>query len=168
MNNKINDNIERIRNASPLDLPQAILDIELYDQETAQDLFDKIHAEFGKEDIIDNVVTPVFTSIIDGVLAHPKFKGFAAKSGLSAQKVMKECKEFNYDGKVIYMMPDAFVEHRNEINHEIAWGKENREKYIRESYSNLSAMGRYKMQKVKENGSKKNLKDDYTNNSSKR
>ena len=165
MNNKINDNIERIRNASPLDLPQAILDIELYDQETAQDLFDKIHAEFGKEDIIDNVVTPVFTSIIDGVLAHPKFKGFAAKSGLSAQKVMKECKEFNYDGKVIYMMPDAFVEHRNEINHEIAWGKENREKYIRESYSNLSAMGRYKMQKVKENGSKKNLKDDYTNKS---
>ena len=165
MDNKINDNIERIRNASPLDLPQAILDTELYDLETAQDLFDKVHAEFEKEDIIDNVVTPVFTSIIDGFLAHPKFKGLASKSGLSAQKVMKECKEFNYDGKLIYMMPDAFVEHRNEIDHEIAWGQENRSQYIRESYSNLSAMGRYKKQKVKENGSKKNLKDEYSNES---
>ncbi|MBR6840857.1 MAG: hypothetical protein IKM77_00935 [Prevotella sp.] len=157
------DNIEqRIKNASPLDLPQTLLDIELYNQETAQDLFDKVHAEFEKEDIIDNVVTPVFTSIIDGFLAHPKFKGLASKSGLSAQKVMKECKEFNYDGKVIYMMPDAFVEHRNEVDKEISWGQENRSQYIRESFSNLSAMGRYKMSKVKENGSKKNLLDEYT------
>ena len=162
MNNRFNDNIERIKNASLLDLPQTILDIELYDQETAQDLFDKVHDEFGKEDIIDNVVTPVFSSIIDGFLAHPKFKGLASKSGLSAQKVMKECKEFNYDGKVIYMMPDAFVEHKNEVDKEISWGQENRSQYIRESFSNLSAMGRYKMSKVKENSSKKNLTDEYT------
>lgn len=162
MNNNTKKNIERIKNASLLDLPQTILDAELYDQETAQDLFDKVHAEFDKEDIIDNVVTPVFTSIIDGFLAHPKFKGLASKSGLSAQKVMKECKEFNYDGKVIYMMPDAFVEHRNEVDKEISWGHENRSQYIRESFSNLSAMGRYKMSKIKENGSKKNLTDEYT------
>jgi hypothetical protein len=139
------------------------MEMELYEKETAQELMDKIYADFQKEDVINNVVTPVFTSIIDGFLAHPKFKGLAAKSGLSAQKVMKECQEFNYDGKLIYMMPDAFVEHRNEIDHEIAWGQENRSKYIRKSYSDLSAMGRYKKQKVKENGSKKNLKDEYSN-----
>lgn len=160
--NKLEDIQQRIKNASPLDLPQTLLDIELYNQETAKDLFDKVYAEFEKEDIIDNVVTPVFTSIVDGFLAHPKFKGLASKSGLSAQKVMKECKEFNYDGKVIYMMPDAFLEHKNEVDKEISWGQESRSQYIRESFSNLSAMGRYKMSKVKEDSSRKNLMDDYT------
>ena len=64
--------IKKLENVSPLDLPQALIEIELYEQQTAQELMDEIHNEFQKEDIIDNVVTPVFTTIIDGLLAHPK------------------------------------------------------------------------------------------------
>jgi hypothetical protein len=155
--------MQRIKSASPLDLPQTLIDLELYEQETAQELFDKVNNEFQKEDIIDNVMTPVFTTIIDGLLAHPKFKGISSKSGLSANRVMKECKEFNYDGKIVNLMPDAFVEHRNEQDTQQLWGQKNRSKYIREMYHNPSEMNRYKARKIEENGAKKNLHDEYRN-----
>lgn len=158
---QINEEIEKLKNASPFDLPQALIEIELYEHETAQELLDKIHADFQKEDIIDNVVTPVFTTMIDGVLAHPRFKKIASKSGLNANRVMKECKDFNYDGKIISLMPDAFVEYRNEKDEQALWGSENRGEYIRSIYENTSAMNRYKKNKVSENGTTKNIKDEY-------
>ena len=152
----------RIESASPLDLPQTLMEIELYEQETAIELFDKVNDEFIREDIIDNVVTPVFYTMIDGLLAHPKFKGIVSKSRLSAGRVMKECKEFNYDGKIVNMMPDSFVEHQNEIRAEELWGHDNRSKYIREAYQSPSEMNRYKLKKVEENGTRKNMMDEYT------
>ena len=159
-----NEEIKRhIESASPLDLPKVLMEIELYEQETAIELFDKVNDEFIREDIIDNVVTPVFYTMIDGLLAHPKFKGVVSKSGLSAGRVMKECKEFNYDGKIVNMMPDSFIEHQNETNAEELWGHDNRSKYIREAYHNPSEMNRYKLKKVEENGARKNMKDEYTN-----
>jgi len=157
----LTEKIKKLENVSPLDLPQALIEIELYEQQTAQELMDEIHNEFQKEDIIDNVVTPVFTTIIDGLLAHPKFKGIAQKSGLSANRVMRECKDFNYDGKIVNLMPDAFVEYKNEKEFQTHWGKENRSKYIRSVYENTSAMNRYKKSKVEEAGGKKNITDEY-------
>ena len=153
--------IENLENVSPLDLPQALVDIELYEQETAKEMMDRIHADFQKEDIVNNVVTPVFTTMIDGFLAHPRFKRIASKTGLSAQRVMRECKDFNYDGKIVSLMPDAFVEYENEKDYQELWGKENRSVYIRSVYENTSAMNRYKKSKVSENGAKKNLQDEY-------
>lgn len=159
-----NEEIKRhIESASPLDLPNVLMEIELFEQETAIELFDKINDEFIREDIIDNVVTPVFYTMIDGLLEHPKFEGIVSKSGLSAGRVMKECKEFNYDGKIVNMMPDSFVEHQNETRAEELWGHDNRSKYIREAYHNPSEMNRYKLKKVEENGTKKNMMDEYTN-----
>lgn len=160
-NEKFNASIDRIKSASPLDLAQTLMEIELYEQETAKELFDKINDEFSREEIVNNVVTPVFTTMVDGLLAHPKFKGMASKSGLSAGRVMRECQEFNYDGNILNLMPDAFVEYRNETSQQQLWGQENRSKYIREAYHNPSEMNRYKAQKVKENGTKKNLQDEY-------
>lgn len=157
----LTEKIKKLENVSPLDLPQALIEIELYEQQTAQELMDEIHNEFQKEDIIDNVVTPVFTMIIDGLLAHPKFKGVASKSGLSANRVMRECKDFNYDGKIVKLMPDAFVEYKNEKDFQTLWGKENRSEYIRSVYENTSAMNRYKKSKVEEAGGKKNITDEY-------
>lgn len=157
----LTEKIKKLENVSPLDLPQALIEIELYEQQTAQELMDEIHNEFQKEDIIDNVVTPVFTTIIDGLLAHPKFKGVASKSGLSANRVMRECKDFNYDGKIVKLMPDAFVEYKNEKEFQILWGKENRSEYIRSVYENTSAMNRYKKSKVEESSGKKNITDEY-------
>lgn len=157
----LENKIENLGNVSPLDLPQALVDIELYEQETAKEMMDRIHADFQKEDIVNNVVTPVFTTMIDGVLAHPRFKRIASKTGLSAQRVMRECKDFNYDGKIVSLMPDAFVEYRNEKDYQELWGKDNRIVYIRSVYENTSAMNRYKKSKVSENGAKKNLQDEY-------
>ena len=161
MKQNLDDIRQRIETASPLELPQAIMEVELYEQETARELLEKVNDEFRREEVIDNVVTPVFTTVIDGILAHPKFKGLASKSGLSAQRVMKECAEFRYDGKIVYLMPDAFVEYRNEKGEARLWGQENRSKYIRDTYHDTSAMGRYKNERVEENGVRKNLEDEY-------
>ncbi len=161
IDNQIKNKIENLGNVSPLDLPQALVDIELYEQETAKEMMDRIHADFQKEDIVNNVVTPVFTTMIDGVLAHPRFKRIASKTGLSAQRVMRECKDFNYDGKIVSLMPDAFVEYRNEKDYQELWKKDNRSVYIRSVYENTSAMNRYKKSKVSEKGAKKNLQDEY-------
>ena len=161
IDDNLKNKIENLGNVSPLDLPQALVDIELYEQETAKEMMDRIHADFQKEDIVNNVVTPVFTTMIDGVLAHPRFKRIASKTGLSAQRVMRECKDFNYDGKIVSLMPDAFVEYRNEKDYQELWGKDNRSVYIRSVYENTSAMNRYKKSKVSENGAKKNLQDEY-------
>ena len=69
------------------------------------------------EEIIDNVVTPVLSTVVDSVLAMKCFKGVYRKMGLSAQRVIQECQSFNYDGQVTFLMPDSFVE--SKINAEI-------------------------------------------------
>ena len=104
--------IEELRNASPLQIPSIIKDIELHDQETAFDLYDKISAQFAKEDMIDTIVNPSICTVIDGVLALPCFQGVSRKVGLSAQRVMDECRSFNYDAKLSFLMPDSQVESR--------------------------------------------------------
>ncbi len=153
--------MEKLEKASPLEIPNILQRIELYDQETAEELIDKVNSEFQKEGIIDNVITPVIASIADGILRHPKFKGVAQKAGLSTTRVMQECKNFNYDGSIISMMPDAFVEYHNRTEAEKQWGMDNRSEYIRTQFANSNSMNRYKNNIVVENGNRKNLKDEY-------
>lgn len=160
-NDSFQSSIEQLRQASPFDIPNLLIDMELYDKETAEDLFEKINNDFQKEDIINNVVTPVMTSVIDGVLTHKCFKGTTQKLGLSSTRVIQECQSFNYDGNVISLMPDAFVEYRNRTATEHDWGKENRSQYIRSVYENTYKMNQYKEKKREESGEGKNMIDEY-------
>lgn len=162
-NENFKASIDRIKAASPLELPYVLMEIEMYEQKTAQELLDRISSDFQKEELVDNVVTPVLTTVVDSLLAHPRFKGVAAKSGLSAQRVMQECKNFNYDGKIVNLMPDARIEYLNQTNSQEMWKQVNRSEYVRSLYANPTEMNRYKQQKIKENGSKKNLRDEYLN-----
>lgn len=138
------------------------MQLEQYDCETAMELFDRINREFDKEDLMNNVLTPVTTTIIDSLLMLPVFKGITRKLGLSANRIMVECQAFNYDGSILYLQPDSFVEKSNQDSINSAWGENHRPNYERSKYENTSKMGRYKKEVVEKAGGKKNLTDEYT------
>ena len=64
---------DRIKNASPLELPYVLMEAELYDQQSSYELYEEVSKTFEGEGIIDNVVTPVITTMVDGVLAMKCF-----------------------------------------------------------------------------------------------
>lgn len=145
-----------------MEVPFLLMELEQYDCQTAMELFEKINSDFRKEDLMDGVLNPVMTTIVDSLLMLPAFKGIARKLGLSANRVMAECQSFNYDGSILYLQPDSFIEKSNQdaINEE--WGASHRAEYDRSRYVNASKMGRYKKKIVQEAGGKKNLTDEYT------
>lgn len=151
-----------MNDASPLEVPFLLMQLEQYDCESAQEMLERINNDFQKENIINNVVTPVMTSVVDSLLMLPLFKGFTRKIGLNANRVMTECSSFNYDGQAIYLLPDSFIESSNQEILSKEWGGKNRPSYNRSAYENTSEMGKYKKKIVKENSSRKNITDEYT------
>ena len=79
--------IEELKKVSALDLPAKILEFELTDGQSAFEIFDKLSAQFAKEDFLENVVEPTFCAMIDGILDMSCFKGVTRKLGLTAQRV---------------------------------------------------------------------------------
>lgn len=158
---EIDKQIEKIKKASPLELPYIIMETELHDKQSAYELYEEVSKTFDGEGIIDNVVAPVITTIVDGVLAMPCFRGVSRKLGLSSQRVMHECKSFNYEGNVSFLMPDSFVESKNSAEAQKLWGDENRSEYIRDQFENKFSMDKYKKKKIIENGSRINMEDEY-------
>ena len=58
-----------INNASIFDLPQALIDAELYDEEDAHKVVEQVYADFEKGgNVLDSIVKPTFFSIFDGLL----------------------------------------------------------------------------------------------------
>lgn len=153
---------ERMDKASPLEVPYLLMELEQYDCETAIGLLDKINREFDREDMMNNVLNPVTTTIIDSLLMLPVFKGFTRKLGLSANRIIVECQTFNYDGSILYLQPDSFVEKSNQESINESWGESHRPVYDRSRYENASTMGRYKKKVVEKSGGRKNLQDEYT------
>ena len=156
------DQINRIKTASPLGLPQVLIDMELYDKQRAKDLFNEVNEKFDRESMETNVIMPVFTTITDAILDLKCFRGLTKKLGLTSNRVIGECRDFNYDGKISMLLPDSFAENRNQQEIQREWAQDKRSEYIRSQYENVSAMGRYKKSKVEENGSRKNMTDEYT------
>ena len=48
---------KKINEASPLEVPFLLMQLEQYDCESAQDMLERINKDFQKEDMINNVVT---------------------------------------------------------------------------------------------------------------
>ena len=113
----------KIKDASPLELPFAIMQTELHDEKSASLVYDEVSKTFEGEGIIDNVVTPVILTVVDGILAMKCFKGVARKGGLNAQRVMQECTSFTYDGKIGYLIPDSFVDSKYINEHQKRWAE---------------------------------------------
>lgn len=64
-----------INNASIFDLPQALIDAELYDEEDAPKVVEQVYADFEKGgNVLDSIVKPTFFSIFDGFLQMDMLK----------------------------------------------------------------------------------------------
>ena len=115
--------INAIKKASPLDLPKVLINMELYDAQRAKDLFDEINEQFNRTSMEENIILPIFTTITDAILDLKCFRGVTKKLGLSSNRILGECRNFNYEGKISMLMPDSFVENRQQQIAQSKWAK---------------------------------------------
>lgn len=155
------DMIERLKTSSPLDLPKAIIETELHDRLSAKDLFDEVNAQFDRESVETDVIMPVFTTIADSILDLKCFHGMTKKLGLTSSRIVAECRDFNYYGRISLLMPDSFAENRNQTDEQKAWADKNRPEYIRAQFENVATMGRYKKRIAQKSGQGKNIVNEY-------
>lgn len=99
MDDERNQNIEKLKCASPLEVTKILYEMELYDKKSSQEIIDEVYEQFASgENMTEEIVKPVFLSVIDGLLeASPQMRK-AKKHGLTASRVLTECEQFSYDG----------------------------------------------------------------------
>ena len=161
--------IYRLTDCSPLEASKIIQELELYDQENAQEVIDRITEEMkGSGGLTETVVKPVVYSLVDGILETTSFGKTARKKGLTASRVIQECESFNYDqGYEISDTNDinGWTEYRNigektRRNFKI-YGKR-RKAYVRKKFNDPEKLKQYKKDKFKESNGRINVEDEYT------
>lgn len=106
--------LEELHYASPLDSTKILREMELYDQKASQAIIDEVYEQFETGDNIkDEVLKPVFLSVIDGFLESTELGKKARKKGLTASRVIQECEAFRYDGENEITDINSFVEYKN-------------------------------------------------------
>ena len=131
---------DKIRNASPLDLPFILQQAELYEKKETREVIDEVYAEFYRNDnLVEQIVVPIFTSIADGFLESTSATRKLRGKGLTASRIVRQCQSFSYD-KIDSdtFDPDGYLEWKNirdktrEDFHQYA--EENRPIYNRDVY----------------------------------
>lgn len=164
MSNNVSKTIKKLKKASPLESARILQDMEMYDAKSSQEIIDEVYEQFENgENMEEEILKPVFMSIADGLLEATASGRAARKKGLTASRVLQDCKEFSYGEK-----PDnttnvnGYTEYKNmkEFNNlnpnmHQEYSAENRKKL----YEDKGAMERYKNNRVI---GEKTLKDEYT------
>lgn len=159
---------EKIRNASPLDLPSILREAELYDKKETRDVIDEVYMEFSRNDnLVEQIVVPIFTSIADGFLESTATTRKLRRKGLTAYRIVCQCQSFSYDqNETCVFGPDGYVEWKN-IREKTAedfqqYAEENRPSYSRDLYEDKKRLEEYKQNKFANNGGRINATDEYT------
>lgn len=176
--------IEELEYASPLEISRLLQEMELYDEKTSQEVLDEVHEKFDSaEHLEDEVLKPVFMSVIDGLLEATSGGRAARKKGLTASRVVEECTSFSYDDlEDNHTNVNGYTEYKN-INHDEIeyhvqlekWKKDGKngdrpqyngsvnsnstQEYVRSNLEDSSAMNDYK---EKQRHGEKKIKDEYT------
>lgn len=159
---------DKIRNASPLDLPFILQQAELYEKKETREVIDEVYAEFYRNDnLVEQIVVPIFTSIADGFLESTSATRKLRRKGLTASRIVSQCQSFSYD-KIDSdtFDPDGYLEWKNirdktrEDFHQYA--EENRPIYNRDVYEDKQRLEAYKQDKFDNNGGRINARDEYT------
>lgn len=118
MDEKREQAIERLKTASPLEMTSLLKELELYDKESSQKVIDDVYEQFASgENMQDEILVPVFSAVVDGLLEATSFGRKARKKGLTASRVIQECKQFSYDDKTNHgTSVNAFTEYKNANN----------------------------------------------------
>lgn len=176
--------IEELEYASPLEISRLLQEMELYDEKTSQEVLDEVHEKFDSaEHLEDEVLKPVFMSVIDGLLEATSGGRVARKKGLTASRVVEECTSFSYDDlEDNHTNVNGYTEYKNinhdEIEYQVQlekWKKDGKngdrpqyngsvnsnstQEYVRSNLEDSSAMNDYK---EKQRHGEKKIKDEYT------
>jgi len=95
--------LAELKTASPLDSFSILEQVEMYEEIDAREVINDVYKEFESGDNrVENIVIPVFTSVIDGLLESLDKKKHVAvgknkEMGLTATRIVQECRMFKYD-----------------------------------------------------------------------
>lgn len=154
--------LEELKSASPLESIKLLQEIELYDAKSSQEIIDEVYEQFASgENMKDEVLKPVFLSVVDGLLEATAGGRAARKKGLTASRVLTECENFTYGDENFGTSVNGYTEYKNARENEDVNSNMTQE-YERDNYENKAAMNRYKAQKVEEANGAKNLENEYT------
>lgn len=157
-----------IRNASPLNLASTLQEAELYDKKETQTVVDEVYEEFKKQgNLFDEVAIPVFTAVVDGFLESTSATRKLRKKGLTASRVISQCRSFSYDQKESdCIIPDGYTEWKNvgdKTREDFkSFGETERTKYKRSVFEDKQRLDAYKKEKFNNNGGRINATDEYT------
>lgn len=88
--------LKDLSDTSPLMMSKKLIEYELHDQQDSIEVLNSIYEEFeNNQNIVDELVTPVFFNICDGIVKHPKLG--LAKSGITVTRLVNEIKYFDYE-----------------------------------------------------------------------
>lgn len=159
---------QKIRNASPLELPSVLEEAELFDKKQTKEVVDEVYKEFDKGGSLEEeVLIPVCLSIADGFLECTKATRKLRKKGLTASRIVQECRAFSYDNPgEMHVIPNGYVEYKN-IRESTKqdfdeYAKNERPAYSRELYEDKKALNTYREEAFKNNGGTINAVDEYT------
>ncbi len=154
--------IEELKTASPLESVKLLQQLEVYDAESSQKIIDEVYEQFASgENMKDEVLKPVFLSVVDGLLEATAGGRAARKKGLTASRVLTECEKFTYGDENYGTSVNGYTEYKNAREND-GVNPNMTQKYERDNYEDKGAMKRYKDQKVKDANGSKNLEDEYT------
>ena len=161
---------QKIENASPLDFVSVLQEIEQYEKDETKAVVDDLYKEFETEnDMIEKVVVPVFTSVIDGFLEATFATRKLRKKGITASRLVSECSSFTYEQpfQSDYLL-DGYVEYKNmqeNTNEKFQkYGNDVRVKYegSRKYWEDKEKLQKYKDKAYENSGNKINVADEYT------
>ena len=156
--------LEQLKDASPLESTKILQQMEMYDAKSSQEIIDEVYKEFASgENMKDEILKPVFMSVIDGLLEGTAGGRSARKKGLTASRVLQECEQFSYDKELNNgTQVNAYPEYKNarefdstNSNMTQEYNGDNR----RKRYEDKSAMDKYKEDRIQ---GEKTLTDEYT------
>ena len=156
----------------------------MYDEKSSQEVLDEVYEKFDSEEHLeDEVLKPVFMSVVDGLLEATAGGRVARKKGLTASRVIEECTNFSYDNLGDnHADVNGYTEYKNinhdEIEYQIQlekWKRDGKkgdqpqyngsvnsnstQEYIRSNLEDSSAMNDYK---EKQRHGEKKIKYEYT------
>ena len=156
--------LDNLKDCSPLELANILTEIELYDKQSSLEMLNEIYEQFDNDEKMnDHILAPVMTAVIDGFMEGTSFGRKMRKKGLTSTRIFQDCESFTYEswqGSSGFNNP--YVEYKSAREYNKEYGENIRPKYDRNLYDDGSK-DYYKARAVQANGGRKNLKDEYTN-----
>ena len=154
--------IRDLQNASPLEITDKLIKMELYDAKSSQEIIDEVYEEFQNGgNMKKQVLMPVFLSVADGLLEALPNTAELRRKGLTASRIVQDCESFTYiNVEPSVHTSDGYIEHKNISDAEFQKAiVQPSSSYNRSSYEDKAAMEDYKQ---KQFGDNKVAIDEYT------